>query len=88
MAEETSESRLIWFVAGAAIGATVALLLAPESGRDTRKRLTRGAADGRKAMMEAGQEIADRSRDLYEKGRKIADEAAEIFDKGRKMVQG
>jgi gas vesicle protein len=39
MAQEESNGRLIWLVAGAAIGAAVALLYAPASGADTRKYL-------------------------------------------------
>jgi gas vesicle protein len=88
MAEENYESRVVWFLAGAAIGATVALLFAPQSGRETRQLISRKATEGRDALAGAGHDLADRGRELYDKGKRIADEAAELFDRGRKMVQG
>lgn len=88
MADETYESRFIWFFAGAAIGATVALLFAPQSGRETRELIGRRAGDGRDALAEAGHDIAEKSKELYDKGKRIADEAADLFDRGRKLVQG
>jgi gas vesicle protein len=88
MAEENYESRVVWFFAGAAIGATVALLFAPQSGRKTRQMIGRRANDGRDALSEAGHDIAEKSKELYDKGKRIADEAADLFDRGRKLVQG
>jgi gas vesicle protein len=81
-------SKFVWFFAGAAIGAAVALLYAPESGAQTRKLIGQKTGEGREALTESSKEIVERGRDLYEKGRKIADEAAEMFDRGRKLVQG
>jgi gas vesicle protein len=83
-----SSSKLIWFLSGAAIGAAVALLYAPQSGEQTRDQIGRKAGEGREALSGSGKEILDRGRDLYDKGRQIADEAADIFDRGRKLVQG
>lgn len=88
MADENYESRVIWFFAGAAIGATVALLFAPQSGRETRELIGRRANEGRDALADAGHDIAERSKELYDKGKRIADEAADLFDRGRKLVQG
>ena len=45
MAEEYG-SKAVWFMAGIAIGATVALLYAPATGEDTRRQLTRKALQG------------------------------------------
>ena len=71
---------LVWFAAGASIGATVALLYAPYSGRDTRRFIGKKTRQGREAL-------ADTGRDLYEKGRRVADDAAELFDRGRRLVE-
>jgi gas vesicle protein len=79
---------LVWFLVGAAIGASVALLYAPQSGDRTRRLLGRKLADGRDALSEQGSELLEKSRDLFEKGRKVADDAAELFEKGRSMVKG
>lgn len=86
--EDQDNSPVVWFLAGAAIGATVALLFAPQSGPETRRRIRNKATEGREALSDSGKDLAGRGRDLFEKGKRLADEAADIFDRGRKMVQG
>ncbi len=86
--EENENSNVVWFVAGAAIGATLALLFAPTSGEDTRRYIRRKAERSRDVVEDRGRELADRGRDLFERGRKIADEAAEIFERGEKLADG
>jgi len=80
--------RLLWFFAGAALGATVALLYAPQSGKDTRRYIGKKAKHGRDAVMEAGRDALEKGRELYDKGRKMADDAADLFERGRRMVEG
>lgn len=53
-------------VCGAVIGAGVALLLAPDSGRKTRKRLGRAADDLRESATDRWDEIADDVRGRVE----------------------
>jgi len=86
--QEDYSDKALWFVAGAAVGATLALLFAPASGDVTRRRIGRTAERGREYVSEAGRDVVDRSKGLYEKGRKIADDAAELFERGKKMVEG
>jgi gas vesicle protein len=63
------------------VGATVALLFAPQSGERTRRLLTRKADEGREAVL-------DRGREIYDKGKELADEAADLFERGKKIVEG
>jgi gas vesicle protein len=77
-----------WFLAGAIIGAAGALLLAPKSGADTRKYLSKTTKDGRQAMEESGRELMERGKELYDRGKKIAEDATDLFERGRKLVQG
>ena len=77
-----------WFLAGAVIGAAAALVLAPKSGKDTRKYLSKTSQESRDAMEMSGKELMDRGKDLYERGKKIAEEANELFERGRKLVKG
>jgi len=86
MAQNNSGS-LVWFVAGAAIGATITLLYAPQSGKDTRRLLTKKARRGSEAIADVGRDALDKGRDLFEKGRRVADEAAELFERGRRLVK-
>ena len=88
MAWEDNGNKLAWFLAGAAIGATVALLYAPQSGRDTRKYIRKKTDEGREVLAGAGKDILDRSREVYDKGRKIAEEAGEYLERGRRLVTG
>jgi len=86
MAEEYG-GKAIWFMAGIAIGATVALLYAPATGEATRRQLSRKAQRGRDALADQGGDLLDRGREMYERGRKLADEAADMFERGRKIVE-
>ena len=80
--------RLAWFLTGAVIGATVAILYAPKSGKDTRRLLARTGRRGKEAIEDTGKDIADAGRDMFDRGRKLVDDAADLFDRGRKLVQG
>ena len=71
---EESSNTEGWFITGAIIGATVAFLNTPKSGKD--------------AVAEGGQNLMDASRDMFERGRKLVEDAAELFDRGRKLVRG
>jgi gas vesicle protein len=88
MYSEENGGKALWFVAGVAIGATIALLYAPNSGRVTRRRIARATSRGREAMADQGREFMDKGRELFERGRQIADEAGDMLDRGRKIVEG
>jgi gas vesicle protein len=82
------KDRLVWFLTGAALGAAVALLYAPQSGQDTRRYLGKKARKGREAIGDVSREALDKGRELYQKGRKMADDAADLFERGRRLVEG
>ena len=88
MAQEDNTGKLVWFFAGAAIGASIALLYAPKSGEETRRLLKEKALEGKDVLTESSRAILDKSSELYEKGKGLADDAAEMFDRGRKLAQG
>lgn len=87
MADESNGGKVIWFMAGIAIGATVALLYAPATGEQTRRRIVKKTQQGRDAMTESGREMLERGKDMYDRGRKLADDAADMFERGRKIVE-
>ena len=67
MADEADYSgRLTWFLTGAVIGATVAILYAPKSGKDTRRLLSKTGHRSKEAIEDAGKDIADAGRDMFE----------------------
>jgi gas vesicle protein len=83
-----SVNTLAWFLTGALIGATAAILYAPKTGKQTRRYISNKTQQGRDAVTDAGHDIADSSRELFERGRKLVEDAADLFDRGRKLVKG
>jgi gas vesicle protein len=77
-------SVLLAFVVGAVAGAAIALLYAPASGEETRRKLAEKARQGRdKAQQVAkeGREFVDRQRDhLVE----VAERGRQAFEQARK----
>lgn len=87
MADEDYGSKVVWFVAGIAIGSTIALLYAPASGVVTRRKIARRTEQGRSALADSGKEMLERGKEMYDRGRQLADDAAEMFERGRKIVE-
>ncbi|MEQ1948313.1 MAG: YtxH domain-containing protein [Bryobacteraceae bacterium] len=87
MAQDNGD-RLIWFLTGAALGASVALLYAPQSGDKTRRLIGRKVRERGEVIGDGGRELMEKGREFYEQGRKVADEAADLFERGRRMVEG
>ena len=86
--EDQTISTLAWFLTGAAVGATVAILYTPKSGKETRQYLSDKAQEGREAVENASHDVAEASRDMFERGRKLVEDAADLFERGRKLVKG
>jgi gas vesicle protein len=93
---KTSE-RILWLMVGAAVGAGIALLYAPKTGKDTRKLIRRKAEDARETIADTSEQIRDRvvetteqvmgaGRDIYKKGAEFATAAAGVFEAGRRIV--
>ena len=86
--EDQTGSTLAWFLTGAAIGATVAILYAPKSGKETRQYLGDKAQAGRDAVENASQDMMEAGRDMFERGRRLVEDAADLFDRGKRLVKG
>jgi gas vesicle protein len=80
--------RFAWFLTGAIIGATVAVLYAPKSGKDTRKYISDVTQQSRDAVTDTSKDIVDAGKEVFERGRKLVEDAADLFDRGRKLVKG
>src|ERR1035441_1414925 len=90
-AEENQDAftnRLAWFLTGAVIGATAAILFAPKSGKETRQFISDKTQQGREAVADTGKDIADASKEMYDRGRQLVEDAADLFERGRKLVKG
>jgi gas vesicle protein len=76
-----------WLALGALVGVTAAVLLAPDKGTHTRRKLAGHVKARRQDLFESSQDVISRGRELFEKGREIALEASELFERGRRMAE-
>jgi gas vesicle protein len=75
--EADSGSGLKWFVLGAAIGAGLGILFAPQAGERTRRDLARR---GRKLRAQAEDKLDDVADDLKVRGKRIKETVSEFAD--------
>jgi len=87
-AQDNLANNIGWFVAGAVVGMTAAILLTPQSGKKTRQIISDKTQQGKEAVTETGKEVYDRSKEMIDKGRQLVEDAADLFDRGRKLVRG
>jgi gas vesicle protein len=86
--QDESTNPIAWFLTGAIIGATVAILFAPRSGKDTRQFISNKTNQGKEAVTQTGKDVAEAGREMFERGRKLVEDAADLFERGRKLVRG
>lgn len=82
---DAGSNRLAWFLTGAIIGATVAILYAPKSGKDARQYLTEKS---RETLGDTGSNFIESAKEMFEHGRQLVEDAADLFERGRKLVKG
>jgi gas vesicle protein len=85
MSENSSSGgdKFLFFLAGAGIGAVLALLFAPKSGRETRELIARTASDGREFI---ANKVTEGKQLVEEKGRKLTDDFSSFLDKSKEAV--
>jgi gas vesicle protein len=76
--------KFLFFMAGAGIGAALALLFAPKSGRETREMLARTATDSRDFI---NNKVTEGRQLMDEKRRKLTDDFSSFIDKSKEAVQ-
>ncbi len=75
MSDTRAGDRATFFLLGAAIGAAAALLMAPGSGAQTRKRLRRQGEEVADYLIDTGKELVDKCEDLYERSGEVVEDA-------------
>jgi gas vesicle protein len=92
------KEKVMWLAIGVAVGAGIALLYAPKTGRETRWLIRKKAGDARDTLVETGESIRDTlvetgetildaGKDVYKKGVGVATGAADLFERGRRRVR-
>ena len=80
-----------FFVAGAGIGAILALLLAPKTGGQTRKLIAKKADEGKDYVTSRGREFREQAEDLVEKGKELVskqkERLAEVLETGKEAAR-
>jgi gas vesicle protein len=84
MAESSGGDKFLYLVAGAGIGAVLALLFAPKSGRETRELIARTATDGRDFLTS---KVSEGRQYVGETGRKVGDDFNSFVDKSKEALQ-
>jgi gas vesicle protein len=69
MSENNGASNLGFFLAGLGIGAILALLFAPQSGKETRDLITKKAGESRDYVSSRSKELRRQAEDLVDKGK-------------------
>ena len=79
MSEEKGGSKVGFFLAGLGIGAVVALLFAPRSGKETRDLIVQKAEEGRDFVMTKTDEIRKQAEDAVEKGKELVNKQKDLL---------
>lgn len=75
------------FVAGASIGAGVALLLSPVTGEEIRFALRRGYRRTLKGIGRRTLDLRDRAEDLLEHAQDLREQAGDMRDRGARLLR-
>ena len=71
---------LVGFLIGVGVGATAALVMAPESGEQVRRRIRTKAEEGTEYLKKRGGELRTTASELVDSGKKAADSAKQQID--------
>jgi len=86
--DDSNGDRIGFFLLGAALGAAVALLCAPETGKQMRKRIRRKGEDVAGSLVDAGKDLVEMCEDLRERTEELAGDAAhELSAKYRDLAE-
>ena len=84
MAESSGGDKFLYFLAGAGIGAVLALLFAPKSGKETRDFLAKTASDSKDYM---SNKYSEGRQFVGDTGRKVTDDFNTFLDRSKEAVQ-
>ena len=91
MSDNNGSSKFAYFLAGAGIGAILALLLAPNSGQETRDYLAQRAADSRDRITARSQEFRRQAQDYVGKAKDVVakqkDQLSAALEAGKQAYQ-
>jgi gas vesicle protein len=91
MSENNGAGNLGFFLAGLGIGAALALLFAPQSGKETRDLIAQKANEGKDYVTNRSRELREQADELVEKGKdRLAKEKERVsaaYEAGRQAYR-
>ena len=91
MANCSVSTKVCFLLAGASIGAAVALLFAPKSGKETRKLIADKAEEGKAYAVLKGREVREKAEELADKGKEVVakqkERLAEALEAGKQAAR-
>lgn len=69
--DSRAAEKALFFTLGAFIGATIALLLAPRSGEETRKLIVTKARDGADLVSTRSRNVAEKTQQYLDRGKEV-----------------
>jgi len=91
MANCNVATKLSYFIAGMGIGAAIALLFAPQSGEETRKRIVEKTQEGKDYVAAKGREIRKQAEDLVDQGKELVNKQkarlADVLESGKQAAR-
>jgi gas vesicle protein len=91
MADCNASTKIAYFMAGIGIGATVALLFAPQTGEETRKQIAERAQDSRDYVTAKSRDLRKQAEDLVDQGKDMVDKQksrlADVLESGKQAAR-
>ena len=78
-------TKMVYFLGGLGIGAILALLFAPQSGKQTRDMIVQKAEEGKDYVTTKGRDVVRQAGGMVEKGKEAL---ADALESGKKALQG
>ena len=83
MSESSGGDKFLYFLAGAGIGAVLALLFAPKSGRETREMIAQKATESRDFL---SNKVSEGKQYVEDRGRKATDDFSSFVDRSKEAL--
>jgi len=77
-------TKMVYFLGGLGIGAILALLFAPQSGKQTRDMIVQKAEEGKDYVTTKGRDVVRQAGGMVEKGKETL---ADALESGKKALQ-
>ena len=90
MSSDNGGSKMAYFLAGMGLGAVVALLFAPRTGKETREYISQRAEEGRDYVRQKSDEgrefVSTRSRELRSQAEQAVDKAKDVVTRQKEQL--